>query len=200
MKRYLTLFFTVIFALSSLAQYNASKGKAIVRKGEWQNGFTAAKPHKSTDWAEFANQYTKNKATWDSVFNWLATQDLDALPEGKYPICGQTYARIQVANTRPEPQCRIESHRKYIDFQWTVKGKEGVRLFKHEQVWPASPYDKKKDFRRYELKDGQKPKFFKSNPKQFFMFFPNDYHQCMLEVGGKKTSLRKVIVKIEYVP
>lgn len=200
MKRFLTLFASLLLALSISAQYNASNGKAIARKGEWRNGFTAAKAHKTTDWAEFANQYAKNKATWDSVFNWLATQDLEQLAEGKYPICGNTYARIQVATTRPEQQCNIESHRKYIDFQWTIKGKEGVRLFKHEQVWPASPYNKNKDFRRYELKDDEKPKRFTSNPKQFFMFFPNDYHQCMLEIGGRKSNIRKVIVKIEYIP
>jgi YhcH/YjgK/YiaL family protein len=199
MKR--TFIFTLIatFFITVNAQtFSAPQAKAFVKKGTWRNGFTAAKPHKSTDWTEFATQYQKNQATWDSVFNWLATTNLDSLPAGKYPICGITYARIQEANTRPDEQCRIESHRKYIDFQWTVRGTERLGKYDHEQVWPATPYNAKQDFRRYEVKDGEKPKYFKSNSKTFFIFFPNDYHQAMLQVGGKKAALRKVIVKIEY--
>ena len=183
----------------SAQEYNAMTGKSWVKKGEWRNGFVRASPHKSTNWAEFANQYHRNKATWDSVFNWLATHNLDSLPAEKYPVCGETYVRIQEANTRPDEQCRIESHRKYIDFQMTIRGKERLGLFGHEQVWPYSPYDAKHDFRRYELKDGQKPRYFVSNPQTFFMFFPDDYHQAMLQVGDHRAPIRKIVVKIEYV-
>ena len=47
-----------------------------VKKGEWRNGFVAAKPHESVNVVEFQSQYAKNKAQWDAMFQWLANTDL----------------------------------------------------------------------------------------------------------------------------
>ena len=51
-----------------------------VKKGEWRNGFTAAKPDKSVNLVEFQSQYAKNKQQWDAMFRWLAETDLLAIP------------------------------------------------------------------------------------------------------------------------
>lgn len=53
-------------------------------KGEWRNGLKGVGPHESVNAVDFYEQYHKNKEQWDSLFKWLATTDLLALPGEKF--------------------------------------------------------------------------------------------------------------------
>ena len=43
-----------------------------MKSGQWRNGFTAAKPHKSVNAVDFYEQYQKNPEQWKALFHWLS--------------------------------------------------------------------------------------------------------------------------------
>ena len=97
-----------------------------MKSGEWRNGFTAAKPHKSVNAVDFYEQYQKNPEQWKALFRWLSETDVLAIPKGKHPIPGtQLVASVEDSENGPLEKRNSESHFHHIDFQWTVKGTEG---------------------------------------------------------------------------
>jgi biofilm protein TabA len=165
-----------------------------VAQGEWCNGLKDVKPYKGTDMVEFATQYHQQKDRWDKVFQWMATHDVATLAPGKYDIDGtHAFANVQDAVLRSADEVRIESHKKYIDLQWTVVGIERYGIVKPKYATIQIPY--KGDVMFWNT---TKISYVNSKPDMFFLFFPNNYHRpCVLPKGGVK-NVRKVCIKIEY--
>lgn len=178
------------------ADFTLRQGIRFARKGKWRFAGYDATPDKSTDMAQFATQYYRNQAVWDSVFNWLETHDLQNMPAGKYYVCDTILIKIQDANTREES--RIESHRQYIDFQWTIRGTEVYNLYTWDQVAPNTNFNWQKDVLYFNEQPKAKPKVLRSKPNRFYLFFPNDPHKALLQ-HKKSEPIRKVVVKIPFV-
>ena len=90
-----------------------------MKSGQWRNGFTAAKPHKSVNAVDFYEQYQKNPEQWKALFHWLSVTDLLAIPKGKHPIEGTTLvASVEDSENGPLEKRNSESHYHHIDFQF----------------------------------------------------------------------------------
>ncbi len=175
-------------------QWTKRNARKWVVQGEWCNGLKNVMPYKNTDMAEFATQYHRQKARWDKVFAWMASHDVATLASGKYDIDGEhCFANIQDAVLRPANEVKIESHKKYIDLQWCVTGVERFGIVRAKDATLNTPYS-------FDIMfwNASKIKYIDSNPRMFFLFFPDDYHRaCVLPEGGTK-NVRKVCIKIEY--
>jgi YhcH/YjgK/YiaL family protein len=163
--------------------------------GTWRHGFTP-KGFDGLDVEEFHAQYLKNPAMYDSIFTWLATIDPVQIPAGKSVMTwSHALANVQDLELRPTEKCKIEQHRDHIDLQWDVTGTERYGLVRDTSL--LEPINKYKvdvqnfkcstDFRRID-----------SAPDRFFLFFPSDYHQAC-EIATKAETVRKIVVKIEYI-
>ena len=196
MKRLLTI---MMMMLAITMTAGAQDYKQWVKRGEWRNGFTAAKPDKTVNLKEFHDQYQKNKTQWDAMFHWLATTDLLAIPHGKHPIEGTTLV-ANVADTENQPLEKrgTESHRKKIDFTLVVKGTEGFALLDHETSTVKTPYDEKKDVIQYNYKK-ENTHFFTNKRGRFLIFFPCDWHIAKVQTKKKDQSIRVIVVKMDYV-
>ena len=127
-----------------------------MKSGEWRNG------------------YQKNPEQWKALFRWLSETDVLAIPKGKHPIPGtQLVASVEDSENGPLEKRNSESHFHHIDFQWTVKGTEGFGIIDHMSSTPKDKY--KPDVIHYNY-DVEKARFYDSNPKEFFIFFPSDWH------------------------
>ena len=63
-----------------------------------------------------------------AAFDYLAAFD-PAKPDGKYPIDGDAvYALVQSYATRPAAEKKWESHRRYLDVQYVVSGRERITV------------------------------------------------------------------------
>lgn len=194
-------FILIIIALI-MNSLNSQAGKPWTKKsaaewvaqGEWCNGLKDVKPYKGTDMIEFATQYHKQKESWDKVFNWMATHDVATLAPGKYEIDGtHAFANVQDVVLKSAKDVRIESHKNYIDLQWSVVGVERYGIVKPQNATIQIPY--KVDVMFW---NATKISYVNSDPKMFFLFFPDNYHRpCVLPRGGVK-DVRKVCIKIEY--
>ena len=132
------------------------------------------------------------------ALEFLRAHDFSKMKDGRYPIEGEhSFALLQRYETKPEQECRLEAHRKYIDIQYIARGEECLG-------WcPISPdlvesvaYDEEKDVVFYQqmvpdsglvLSEGL-----------FAVLFPADVHRpCAALAGQPLSSVIKVVVKIE---
>ncbi len=186
---------TVVSAQTTASEISRSKASRWTKQREWANGF-APMPHKTTDYREFYTQYQKNKQVWDKAFQWLATHDLVNMPAGRYEIEGKRcYINVEDGTTQAPEKRRIEAHRQYIDVQYVAKGTERFGLVNPKYATPSNEY--KPDVQYF---TSEKVKYMDSTPEVFFMFFPNDYHQAMVQAGKVGEKVRVIVVKMEYLP
>ncbi len=182
-----------IFAQGTTAWTEKSAAKWL-RSNEWKNGLKLD-VHPSVNKVVFAEQYHKNKAVWDKAFAFLRDSDLVNLKPGKYVIDGDNaYATITEAPSKTFEQSAWESHRKYIDLQYVIKGEEKIGVAPVTTATVIKPYDDSKDAANYNT-EGQ---FYNATPGTFFLFFPGDAHRPNIKVDGYDV-VKKLVIKIRVV-
>lgn len=179
-----------------------AKAEAWVKSGEWRNGFESADPHFSTNAVDFYLQYKKNTKQWDALFKWLAKTDLTALSKGRHKIEGSDLiASVEDDHNGPLATKQSESHNHKIDFQFVVKGVEKFGIIDHYTSKPNCKY--RPDVIHYDY-DESKARFYLSSPKEFFLFFPRDWHIAKINNDLKTEecpdeNIRVVVVKVDYI-
>lgn len=168
-----------------------------VKKGEWRNGFTVAAPHESVNLAEFHSQYSKNRAQWDAMFQWLAKNDLLAIPKGKHPIPGTSLvASVEDSENQELSKRKSESHYKHIDFQYVVKGTERFGIIEHLSSKENCEY--RPDVMHYDY-NSSLARFYDSSPDKFFLFFPDDWHIAKVKTDKADQVIRVIVFKLDYI-
>ena len=169
---------------------------AWAESGIWRNGFDKAKPHASVNLVDFYLQYQKNPQQWQALFDYLAKTDLLSIPKGKHKIPGSDLV-VSVEDSKNEPleKRRSESHHKHIDFQYVVKGTERFGIIDHYSSTPNCKY--RPDVIHYDY-DRQKARFYDSNPGEFFIFFPRDWHIAKVATDGEDQTIRVIVIKVDY--
>jgi biofilm protein TabA len=155
----------------------------------WAKGLKI-RPHISVNQSQFYKEYNANQRAWDTAFGFLRTQDLAAIPPGKYPLLGDSvFVTVSEAATKPKDSVQWESHRKYIDLQYIYKGKELVGVADASKATVTKPYSF--DAMNYNAEG----KFYVSDPQTFFLFFPNDAHRPSINVPGYG-RVKKFVIKV----
>lgn len=198
MKRILVISAVSIFCMATSAQtiteWTSGNAKKWVKSNIWNNGWTVS-PHKSVNAIEFANQYHKNREVWDATFQFLANNNLKELPIGNHTIIeGKSWATISEYIPNDAEKGNIESHRRFIDLQYTFRGSEYMGLARNAEV--RKEYNPKRDIAFY---TSSKIKYYSANASCFFLFFPTDIHQPSIRGKGESVKSRKIVVKIEYI-
>ena len=189
-----------VISLISLGGYSQnapgkpmSKEKAVqwVKSGVWKKGLNK-KVYSSVDALRFEEQYNKNKAIWDKAFAFLNRKDLDTLAPGNYPLDGKkVYAIVSTYDSKDMDKTKWESHRKYIDLQYVISGKEKIGVAPVSQAKVTEAYDEAKDIAHYESAG----KYYVAEPGTFFLFFPQETHRPGIKVDSG-VPVRKLVIKI----
>jgi biofilm protein TabA len=163
-------------------------------KKEWSGGWTVT-PDASVNKREFTVSYFKNKERWEKAFIFLKNNDLSKLELKRYDIDGDNlFATISEYISKNEETTQFEAHRKYIDIQYVISGKEIINIAPLITVKEVLiPYDVTKDI---EFVTVDKIVNYKATPSNFFIFFPDDAHRPGLK-DGVNSSVRKVVIKVK---
>jgi YhcH/YjgK/YiaL family protein len=180
---------TTFTAMKASAQ-TTQEAQKWFKKGSWAPA-NLPDPHKTIDKQVFYEQYQKNKVLWDSAFHFLTTRDLAALPPGKYPIIGErVFATITEAPTKDKDSVKWESHRRYVDLHYIIRGKEQIGLSDTAHSVVTKPYAP--DAQNYTTTGT----YHLAEPGSFFLIFPNDVHCATIRVGDVAIE-KKLVIKIE---
>ena len=124
-------------------------------------------------------------------FAFLRNTDLDAIPSGKHDIEGDTiFALVQEYQTKPLNECKLESHKKYIDIQYVIRGEEfmGVTTKNNQKILEQ---DEDKDYTFYEGTTS----LVRVSKGMFTIFFPDDLHQPCVQTE-LVSEVKKVVIKV----
>ncbi|ULQ54140.1 YhcH/YjgK/YiaL family protein [Flavihumibacter fluvii] len=195
MKSIRNILLLVLISFAAMAQPSEKpvSKKAIkkwVKKKEWGNGLSL-NLHATVNTEAFYTAYHKNPELWDAALGFLAAQNLQELAPGKYPIVGEdVFASVTEAPSHKPEEVKWESHRKYIDLQYIIKGKEIIGIADASKATVTKPYSP--DVINYTA-DGN---YFTTEPNTFFLFFPNDAHRPTIKAEGYDV-VKKIVIKIK---
>jgi biofilm protein TabA len=113
------------------------------------------------------------------------------LPEGRIDIEGDDiFAVVMKGFGKPKEDVRTETHRRYIDIQYTVEGDDLMGWMPLAECRSTLGYDEKKDLEFYQ----DRPACWQNVRKgQFVVFFPADAHAPTANEGRPFT---KIVVKV----
>ncbi len=113
-------------------------------------------------------------------------------PEGRYEGKGDMYAMVQEGMTYDITDDKIETHRKYLDVQIVMEGREIMQWEGASKLEISETYNPETDFqfykgvgKEYEITEGM-----------FYILFPEDAHKCRGKVGKEGEHYRKIVLKL----
>ncbi len=128
------------------------------------------------------------------ALTYLQSRDFTKMDPGIYPIQGDgMYALLMDTTTAPITDKRAESHKKYVDIQFIVHGREQQGCAPDSGKYPIVDCNIENDLYFYEQIDNES--FLTATEGCYSIFFPNDIHRpgCMVD---KPETVRKVVVKV----
>lgn len=151
-------------------------------------------PSTSINLDELKKYYAANPAYWEKAFEYFKNTDLLKLAPGKYPIDGENvFATISEYDTQEPAERKWENHKKYIDIQIILSGKEQMGKAPYADATPDIPYNEVKDI---EFRKATNGKNYFAEPGTFFIFFPSDSHMPN-QKAGEIVKVKKVVFKLK---
>ena len=159
----------------------------------WDEGITV-RPDSSINISEFYKQYQKRPDLWKLAFEFLK-KDLTSQPVGRYVLKEkELISIISEYETKSPEVAKWESHRKYIDLQYVIIGKEKMGLLPLYNAVLHEEYQAENDIIFFGEQSGE---YFVATSDNFFLFFPDDVHRPGLQVSGAE-YVKKLVIKIAF--
>ncbi len=138
-----------------------------------------------------SNKYYALSPAIEKALKILEGTDFSKYEKGSYEIDGRNlYMNVEEYTTKISEN--IESHRKYIDIQYMIKGEENMGVATLENLVVTQEYSEEKDVAFYK---GNAPlNLVKEN--EFIIFYPTDAH-LPCQVAEEPKPVKKVIMKIK---
>lgn len=160
---------------------------------EWCDGWEVS-PDSSIDKRALAIAYYKNPERWQKAFQYLKTTDLANAGLGKTELDGENlFASVAEYYPKQREEVRYESHEKYIDIQYVIKGEEIMGITTRDQVTGDEAYNEEKDIAFFKSESGDYRHATSSN---FLIFFPDDMHRPSITTGDS-VLVKKVVIKVK---
>ena len=147
------------------------------------------------DKLENQDLYVSTNNNLKKAFDFLLNNNIEELADGKYEIdSDNVFALVQSYTTKQEDNNKWESHEKYIDIQYVVKGNETIMWTPVEQLNVEEDYSEERDVTFYKNDSHSTKLNLKNN--YFCILFPEDGHKpgCIFDEPMK---IKKVVLKIK---
>jgi len=130
---------------------------------------------------------------WKAAFDWLQSLD-EETPERKVPLMGDDMFGIVMGyETLPGDTCRFESHREFVDLQYTISGGEKIGWSRAADLASDGPFDAEKDLQFYIFRNPES--LLHMGPGHFAVFYPTDAHAPKI-ADSRNREVFKAVVKI----
>jgi len=138
---------------------------------------------------KYASLYESVHPAFPSAFAFLKEALTNPKEVGRYELDGGAFALVQSYDGKPADLCKIEAHRKYIDIQCVLKGKE---LFGVADLSTQTLYEDKFDEKDVAFYHGEVDLLTLSDG-DFVIVFPEDAHRPQ---QGDGSRIEKVVIKV----
>lgn len=126
------------------------------------------------------------------AFTYILETDFSQLSLGKHLIEGEDiFALLQEYDTKEIENCKLESHKKYIDIQFMISGDElmGITTLNNQET---TEFNEDNDYYFY----NSDYTIIRVNEGMFTIFFPDDIHMPCIKVETIE-FVKKVVIKVK---
>ncbi len=154
------------------------------------------------DFIEYIIRRNKNKESVEierlnARLNWavsyISSIDTEHLNVGRYEVNEGFYYSVQEYEALSAEESVYESHRKYIDIQWLISGKEKLYITDICNLIPISIYKDEVDIINYAPSDNMTSVVLSKGG--YVVLFPKDAHRVE-QIDGGKCKIRKIVGKL----
>ncbi len=140
-----------------------------------------------------AHLYSGLSEKINKAFAYLKETDFSEMELGKYEIDGDNiFALVNEYQTKDQSEGKLEAHKKYIDVQFVVKGKELMGYAPLENQIVIDQYNEQNDITFF---TGEKS-FTQVDEGMFAIFFPTDVHLPGIKIDNQE-YVKKLVVKVK---
>jgi len=141
-----------------------------------------------------ARTYAGLGARFAKAVEFAAATDFSKIADGNYELDGRNlHYMLMSPTTGAAAERKYENHRKYVDLQLMLAGREIMWCTDVENLKPAGDYDAQKDLCFF--KDGPAGVEMPMSTGDFAIFFPHDAHKPLCAIDAP-APVRKLVVKI----
>lgn len=112
---------------------------------------------------------------------------------GKYDLENGAYVSVQEYTTKARSEAKYEAHKKFIDIQMILSGKELIAVSPIEKMTISDEYNEEKDFMLFHHNDECTDYVLEAG--DFLILYPQDVHMPGVCVN-EKSPVRKIVVKV----
>lgn len=135
--------------------------------------------------------YASIHPQFSSVSGFLSVVNITELPAGKHFVNEDgTFASVDEYKTKDISEGFIEFHKKYIDIQIILRGKEKIGICPKDSARELE-FNEEKDFGKLE----GRADFITLKENYFVIFFPHDGHMPQI-MDGDPESVKKMVIKV----
>ncbi|MDR0933407.1 MAG: YhcH/YjgK/YiaL family protein [Victivallales bacterium] len=132
---------------------------------------------------------------WDRISKWFAVCTTQTFSD-RYELDGdQIYATIQHYQTHDLNLDKLETHKKYVDIQLLLAGKERILVRKVDDLEVTQEYNQAKDCAFYRFKK-EGSTTLELVPGKFAMLFPKEGHMPGIHFTDKPNPQDSAVVKV----
>ena len=142
--------------------------------------------------------YLLKSNAWKQAFDWLSELSGDSPCGDEERLDGKMKVGIDSYAPRPLEDCRFESHREFIDVQFSLSGGELIHYLnydQYDQLEEDGMYDSTRDVHFFKPPPSGEATILRMKPHRYAIFFPEDAHCPQIE-DGEHTLSKKAVLKI----
>ncbi len=133
---------------------------------------------------------------FDVAFDFLRRRDLMTMPVGDIELGDGVRASIQEYETIAPGSLSFETHDRYFDIQYIVKGKERIFVCNRADLIDKSEYNEETDTTLYSDPDNSSEIFLETG--DFLILSPLDAHKPRCIVS-EASPVRKIVLKVPVI-
>lgn len=126
--------------------------------------------------------------------NYLTSLEVSKTDAGKKVVVNDKFFySVQSYNTKPSEECRLESHRKYIDIQVVVDGEEIMEIVDISKLTLKESYDEEKDVMFWRVPSRMAKITLRAG--DYIVLFPENAHRGAATIN-KTSRVLKIVGKV----
>jgi biofilm protein TabA len=134
---------------------------------------------------------------WRQAFDWLGHLSPESPFGTEERLDGKLKLSIDSYSTKVFQDCRFESHREFIDIQFSLSGGELIHFTDHHNLAPDGHYTASADVQFYQCPDVIKGVTLPMESGSYAIFYPEDAH-CPQVSDEQNTFSKKAVLKVHH--
>ena len=134
----------------------------------------------------------KIKELCPSAYDFIVNK-ADGAAVGKYELEDGAYVSVQEYTTKARSEAKYEAHKKFIDIQLILSGRELIAVTPIEKMEIKDEYNEAKDVMFFHHNDECTD--YVLEPGDFLILYPQDVHMPGVCVN-ERSLVRKIVVKV----